>query len=122
MSAGREPVFDEKELEVTDAAPIPADTSDMLAVHRVFRESLAAAPALIGSAAGDDDRRALIGSYYSNIMAFLEVHHDGEEALVFPLLLERAPVSGATIEEVAGQHGPVVGLMTSANGHLASWQ
>ena len=73
-----------------DAIP-PADTSDMPAVHKVFRSSLAAAPTFIASAAGDDARREMIANYYANLIEFLRVHHDGEEELVFPTLGERAP-------------------------------
>ena len=71
------------------AAPRP-DTTDMLAVHGVFRDTLAAAPTLVGGIApGDAERVALIANYYENILSFLEAHHDGEEHLVFPLLRER---------------------------------
>ena len=72
-------------------APRP-DTRDMYAVHGVFRDTLGAAPTLVGGIApGDAERVALIANYYENILSFLEAHHDGEEHLVFPLLRERAP-------------------------------
>ena len=60
---------------------------DMFAVHGVFRDTLGAAPTLVGGIApGDAERVALIANYYENILSFLESHHDGEEELVFPLL------------------------------------
>jgi hemerythrin-like domain-containing protein len=70
----------------TDAAPRP-DVTDMVAVHAVFRDTLGAAPALIDDASnGDAARAALIANYYDNILRFLQVHHESEEQLVFPLL------------------------------------
>ena len=68
----------------------------MYAVHGVFRDTLGAAPALVGGiAAGDAARVALVANYYENILSFLEAHHDGEEEVVFPLLRERCPERGA---------------------------
>jgi len=106
---------------MTEPAPRP-DTSDMPAVHKVFRSSLATAPAFTASAAGDDDRRALIANYYTNLIAFLEAHHDGEEELVFPLLIERAPEHKALVEQAAGQHADVVVLMSAVRDSLGSWE
>jgi len=106
---------------MSEPAPRP-DTSDMPAVHKVFRLSLAATPAFTASAAGDSDRRALIANYYTNVLAFLEAHHDGEEELVFPLIIERAPESKILVEEAKAQHAKVVGLMATARDSLGSWE
>ena len=55
------------------------DVSDMYPVHNAFRDTLSAAPRLIGSIPeGDQARRELVGNFYRNIIAFLEVHHHGE--------------------------------------------
>jgi Hemerythrin HHE cation binding domain len=105
---------------MTDHAPRP-DTSDMPAVHKVFRSSLASAPAFSASATEDDGRRVLIANYYTNVLAFLEAHHEGEEELVFPLLAERAPESKNLVEQAKGQHAQVVGLMATARDNLGSW-
>jgi hypothetical protein len=97
------------------------DTSDMIAVHAVFRREFAAAPGSIAGAAGDDERRAMLANYYENMLAFLEVHHSGEEELVFPLLVERVPEEAATVERAAGQHTAVVKLLAEAKGSLSRW-
>jgi hypothetical protein len=107
---------------MTESTRVRPDTSDMPAVHKVFRSSLAAAPAFTASATGDDARRALIANYYTNVIAFLEAHHDGEEELVFPLLIERAPEHKAPVEKAKGQHGDVVGLMGAVRGSIDSWE
>jgi hypothetical protein len=106
---------------VSEPAPRP-DTTDMRAVHNVFRSSLASTPAFVASTTGNDERRALMVNYYANLVAFLEAHHDGEEDLVFPLLMERAPESRELIEQIAGQHAEVVGLMGAVRDNLISWE
>src|ERR1700722_8252246 len=98
------------------------DTSDMAAVHRVFRSSLAAGPEFVASAAASEERRALIADYYVNLIAFLEAHHEGEELLVFPLLSERAVDDRAVVIEATRQHTEVVGLMESVKSGMNAWE
>jgi iron-sulfur cluster repair protein YtfE (RIC family) len=93
----------------------------MAGVHNVFRSSLSTAPGFIASAAGQDERRAMIANYYANLMAFLSVHHEGEEQIVFPLLMERAPDSRSIVEQGASQHEDVVELMLGVNESIESW-
>jgi len=106
---------------MTDLELPRPDTGDMVAVHQVFRSSLASAPALVGSARGEDARRALIADYFANILAFLEVHHEGEEQLVFPLLTERAPQCQALLARMATQHTDVVGTLDETKDVLTRW-
>jgi hypothetical protein len=102
-------------------APRP-DTTDMLAVHGVFRDTLGAAPTLVGGIApGDAERVALIANYYENILSFLEAHHDGEEHLVFPLLRERDDGAAQLMDEMTGQHHEAVALLEEARAALAAW-
>ena len=102
-------------------APRP-DTSDMYAVHGVFRDTLGAAPTLAGGIApGDAERVALIANYYENILSFLHAHHEGEELLVFPLLRERCDGAGALIDKMAEQHQEALELLEQAKAALAAW-
>jgi hemerythrin-like domain-containing protein len=103
------------------AAPRP-DTTDMFAVHGVFRDTLGAAPRLVGDIRqGDGDRVALIANYYENILSFLEAHHDGEEQLVFPLLRERCAGKDALIDHMDAQHKEALALLEEAKASLAAW-
>jgi len=106
---------------MADAATDRPDTNDMMAVHRVFRESLAAAPGLVDSVS-DDERRALIANYLANVMSFLDVHHDGEEQIVFPVLIERSPKSKAVVEQMVAEHEQVVRLLKGVNESVARWE
>src|SRR3984885_1293190 len=108
---------------MSDAAAAPhPDTNDMFAVHGVFRDSLGAAPALVGGIApGDAERVALIANYYENILSFLEAHHDGEEKLVFPLLRERCASQDALVDHMDEQHREALALLATARTSLAAW-
>ncbi len=102
-------------------APRP-DTSDMYAVHGVFRDTLGAAPALVGGvAAADTERLAVVANYYENVLSFLEAHHDGEEQLVFPLLRERCPDQAGLLDELAEQHDEALTKLRAARQWLAAW-
>jgi hypothetical protein len=108
---------------MADSSAVPRpDVSDMYAVHGVFRDTLGAAPVLVGGVAQDDAARAaLIANYYENVLSFLEAHHDGEEKLVFPLLRDRCDGAGALIDELDEQHQEALSLLGSARDSLAAW-
>ena len=99
------------------------DTSDMIQLHRVFRDALGAAAPLVGSVApGDTARADVVGSYYANVLALLHSHHEGEDELVWPKLVERAPEDAETIMRIAGQHEGVLTALADAEGKLAPWR
>jgi hemerythrin-like domain-containing protein len=88
------------------------DVSDMYPVHNAFRDTLSAAPHLLGTLPdGDEARRELVGNFYRNIIAFLHVHHHGEEELIFPFLRQRCPDDLTLIDVIAAQHRDVDGLV-----------
>ena len=98
------------------------DVSDMYAVHGVFRDTLGAAPELVGRIEpGDTERTALIANYYQNILSFLEAHHDGEEKLVFPLLRERCAGEDALLERMTDEHHEAMRLLEEATSLLEAW-
>lgn len=104
-------------------SPPLADTSDMAQVHRVFRDAISAAPTLVaGTTAQDPDRRELVASYYRNVLALLHAHHDGEDELVWPILMQRAPDQAADVQRIAGQHREVDSALRSAAAAIHTWQ
>ena len=100
-----------------------ADTSDMIGLHCVFREALEAAPTLVAGAPDDDAARAdMVGSYYANVLDLLHGHHEGEDELLTPRLLERAPEHAETITRIAGQHQAVLATLGDAEQAIAAWR
>jgi hemerythrin-like domain-containing protein len=105
------------------AAPSRPDTRDMIAVHAVFRDALGAAPRIVGGASRNDpDHAENVAAYYANVLAFLNVHHEGEDALLWPKLLERCPVEAARVQEIADQHQDLTVLIALAEAQLVEWR
>ena len=93
------------------------DVTDMIAVHRVFRDTLGRAAAVIGAVGdGDIDRVATVANFFDNILLFLHVHHQGEDDLMFPLLRQRCPDQLELIDRVASQHGDANEKVAAAQG------
>ena len=104
------------------AGPPRPDTTDMYAVHGVFRDTLGAAPGLVGDIApGDSERVAVIANYYDNILSFLVAHHDGEEELVFPHLRKRCPDQGALLDQLEADHKEALALLAIARSAVDAW-
>jgi len=99
---------------------LPAELSMGLA-HNGLRFSLEAAPALIVRAQGDPHRTALVTDFLSSTLLGLEVHHEGENELLFPLLTKHFPDERATVELGAEQHREVVPALHTAEAALNAW-
>jgi hypothetical protein len=119
-----------KESFVSEAAPsaaatLPlADTSDMAQIHQVFRDAVGGARPFVESVTiGDTARTEYVGSYFDNVLCLLHVHHEGEDALLTPLLLDRAtPDECAEVQRVADQHALVLGDLDAAEQAIAAWR
>jgi hemerythrin-like domain-containing protein len=108
-------------MTVTDQLPRP-DVTEMVVIHNTLRDVLAAAPQIVGSARPDDPSRvAMVASFYENVLNFLAVHHSGEDALVFPKLMQRCPADAERVAEIAGQHHDVDDAVAAATSSLAAW-
>jgi hypothetical protein len=98
------------------------DVTEMYAVHGVFRDTLGAAPRLVGGiASGDAARVDQIANYYQNILYFLEAHHDGEEVIIFPRLRERCPDDHALLDTLESEHEDALKLLAVARAALGAW-
>jgi hemerythrin-like domain-containing protein len=99
---------------MTDGAPAPIDTADMISVHDVFRRALGDAQEQIASVKRGDTKRAeRIGSYLDEVLSFLHTHHHGEDELLYPLLAERAPEQAELFSRMGVQHDAVASSIES---------
>ena len=98
------------------------DTSDMRFPHGVLRGALGAAPTLAAVAAerGDAGARDLV-TFYDTVLAFLHVHHGAEDALLWPLLRQRAPSEGALLDRMEAQHAGVGEMYERARAALQTY-
>lgn len=98
------------------------DTTDMVAVHEVFRQALGSAPALLGNLAGGDDAHtAVVASYYDNVLRFLRVHHHSEDELVWPKLMERCPMQAELVSEMISEHQETDAVLDRAAELISDW-
>ncbi len=98
------------------------DTSDMLIPHNMFRSALSSASDIIDRVRADDEAQAaVVTSYLDNILRFLDAHHGGEDAIVWPLLTERCSDEAALIARMEGQHEGIHELRARVETALTAW-
>lgn len=91
------------------AAAGRVDTSDMNAVHTVFRREHRLAGDVVRRVAdGDTERAAVVAEHIDFINTFLHDHHGSEDSYLWPLLRDRVP------DDLA----PVVHLMETQHEHV----
>ncbi len=87
---------------------IQTDTRDMLAVHNAFKRALEEAPSQLASVGdGDAQRASYLADYLGEVLWLLDAHHTGEDELLYPLLLERAPEERELFSRMAAEHAAV---------------
>jgi hemerythrin-like domain-containing protein len=91
------------------------DTRDMVGIHNTFRRALSEAPAQIKTVPdGDHERADQLGSYLGEVLWLLEVHHKGEDQLLYPLLEQRAPEETELFQRMEAQHAAVHASLEAA--------
>lgn len=91
------------------------DTRDMVCVHHVFRRAFADATGQIASVEdGDAGRAQTVAGYLGEVLWFPHAHHGGEDDLLYPLLVERAPEARETFSRMASQHLAVAASIEAA--------
>src|SRR4051794_8667 len=111
--------------QMSELSTLPlADTSDMARVHRVFRDAVSSAPSLVAPVAVTDmDQAEYVGTYYDNVLRLLHSHHDGEDELMTPILIERGTAAeSAEVQRVAGQHLELLADLAVAEKRVAEWR
>ncbi|MFD5426221.1 hemerythrin domain-containing protein [Streptomyces sp. NPDC127084] len=94
-----------------------ADVRDMYMAHRMFRREFRLLPQLVRDVRpGDTERAAIVADHADKICAILDAHHEGEDAVVWPLLLARGGERSETIVPVMEEqhHGIHEALTTVA--------
>jgi hemerythrin-like domain-containing protein len=87
----------------------PADTTMMGVVHDALRRDLSRLQAALDSAPPPDgDRRMAIADHARWMMDFLDHHHHGEDAGLWPLLRQRAPQAHGLLDRMEADHARVM--------------
>ncbi len=108
---------------MTTPGSFNTDTSDMAAVHRALLGALDSAAAYVGQAGDDTDRVEVIGSFYENVLELLNVHHGGEDKLLYPLLEQRCGSGDlAEIARINDQHKVLDAPLDAGRSAIATWR
>jgi len=92
----------------------PADLRMMGIVHDALRRDLSRATAALSAAPyPEGDRRAALGSHVVWLMGFLEAHHHGEDAGLWPLVREREPAAAALLDDMEADHEHIAPLVAA---------
>src|ERR1700754_3500464 len=100
-----------------------ADVGEMYLVHTMLHREFSLLPDLIrGTDRNDAKRRALIGAHAQLVCQILHTHHEGEEMVLWPLLLERAEAEATEIVAAMGeQHQAIAAAHDEVVDRLGGW-
>ncbi|MFK3979435.1 hemerythrin domain-containing protein [Micromonospora sp. NPDC050397] len=101
-----------------------ADSRDMYVVHKVFRREFAAVPGLVREVAeGDVTRAGLVADHVGLLTFVLTKHHEGEDLLVWPKLLERGAAEiTPMVETMEHQHEALHRALAEVDAKLDQWR
>lgn len=100
-----------------------ADTRGMYAAHDIFRREFALLPGLVRSVPAKDTGRAqVVADHISLVNELLHAHHSGEDAVLWPRLLARAPKEiDPVVHLVEGHHRGIEDLLAETGARLSAW-
>jgi hemerythrin-like domain-containing protein len=100
-----------------------ADTRNMYIVHILFRREFGLLPDLVKAVGDQDEERAKVVVDHVKFMStFLLHHHQAEDAVLWPLLLARAPKEIDPVVHLAeGHHQRIDILLGEVDARLAAW-
>jgi hemerythrin-like domain-containing protein len=107
---------------VTETVVYTTDTSDLHLPHDMFRTAFGGARQVVEGVRSDDaEHVAAVATYFDNLLRFLDAHHEGEDAVVWPRLTERCPGARGVVTQMEGEHAVVLGLRQAAGDALQAW-
>ena len=94
----------------------------MVFVHNCFRQQFGALPGLVrASRTATPTAPTVIVDFLAELTTSLHHHHEGEDELMWPLLLERAPMDSALILRMEEQHERIAELYQRAADNAAAF-
>jgi hemerythrin-like domain-containing protein len=101
----------------------PIDVRDMAIIHRTFREGYKEAAQLVRAATTASDARVtFLADHVDFCIAMLHIHHEGEDELLYPKLIERAPEQAPVTEEIEHEHESIRAALDVATSQCTAWR
>ena len=101
----------------------PIDVRDMAIIHRTFRNAYTESARLVRAApAPSPVRVTFLADHIDFAIAMLHVHHEGEDELLYPKLIERVPEQAPMTEQVEHEHQVIATALDAASAACATWR
>jgi hypothetical protein len=101
----------------------PIDVRDMAIIHRTFRKTYDESARLVRAAPTPSPGRVtFLADHIDFGIAMLHVHHEDEDELLYPKLIERVPGQAPMTEEVEHEHQLVRGSLDAASAACTAWR
>jgi hypothetical protein len=101
----------------------PIDVRDMAIVHRTFRNVYEESARLVRAApAPSPGRVTFLADHIDFALAALHHHHEGEDELLYPKLIERVPEQAPMTEQVEHEHLTIKTALEAASAACAAWR
>jgi Hemerythrin HHE cation binding domain len=101
----------------------PIDVRDMAIVHCTFRSAYDESARLVRAApVPSPGRVTFLADHIDFVLAMLHVHHEGEDELLYPKLIERAPDQAAVTEQVDHEHELIKTALDAAAAACTAWR
>src|SRR6516162_865117 len=101
----------------------PIDVRDMAIVHRTFRNAYEESARLVRAApAPSPGRVTFLADHIDFGLAALHHHHEGEDELLYPELIQRVPEQAPMTEQVEHEHLAIKTALEAASVACAAWR
>jgi len=101
----------------------PIDVRDMAIVHGTFRAGYSEAARLVRAEPVPSAARVtFLADHVDFIVEALHIHHEGEDELLYPKLIERLPEQASMTEEVEHEHELVKTALDTVAAGCTTWR
>jgi hemerythrin-like domain-containing protein len=101
----------------------PIDVRDMAIVHRMFSNVYSESARLVrAEPAPSPERVTFLADHIDFGLAALHHHHEGEDELLYPKLIERVPEQAAMTEQVEKEHLLIKTALEDASAACVAWR
>jgi hypothetical protein len=101
----------------------PIEVRDMAIVHRLFRQAYDEAARLVrASPTPSPGRVTFLADHIDLVLGGLHSHHQDEDELLYPKLIERVPEQAPMTEQVEHEHQVIATALDAASAACATWR
>jgi hypothetical protein len=105
------------------SATKPIEVRDMRIIHETFRRAYEeAAPLIRANPTPSPARVTFLADHIDFGLTMLHHHHEGEDEILYPLLVQRVPDHATRTEQIDHEHQVVKGAIDAAHSACSRWR